>query len=617
VLTKKQERLALVARQVDRLDRRLTMLDALNARCWRYKLMDIFICFICTTIAMRIALLAGGLCIIAGVAVFLFLQRDHNRVRSSFLSHKYLLQVYEIQLARLKLDWEKLPFTSTSPEPADHPFEVDLDITGEHSLLRLMNTGVSLEGEQRLREWLLTQVPNLDVIRERQVLVNELAPLRLFRDKFMLNSLFATRTSSSLVAGEKLLLWLKAKGPTNTSMSSLVVPSVLSLFVLISLALFLIMHITPLIFVLALLFSVGWYLYTQKDRGTLYADVAYVRSMFDQLQMIFEYLEKYPYSKQVHLKRLCEPFFKDAEHRPSILLKQLARVSNIAVFENANIIGLLVNAIIPVDSYASYFLSKYRARIAEQLPGWLETWYELEALSSLANFAYLNPDYSMPEFLLEKQTQEQHVVFRAREIGHPLLPAEKKVVNDYTMEQQGTVMLITGSNMAGKSTFLRTLGLNLCLAYAGAPVNARSLETVLFELYGCIKVSDSVTDGYSYFYAEVRRLRGLLRRLEAGSRYPIFFMIDEIFKGTNNRERLIGSTAYIHALAGKNCVGAISTHDLELVKLAETLPRIRNYHFREDVVNGRMSFAYKLRHGPCPTTNALKIMELEGLPTSY
>jgi DNA mismatch repair ATPase MutS len=185
------------------------------------------------------------------------------------------------------------------------------------------------------------------------------------------------------------------------------------------------------------------------------------------------------------------------------------------------------------------------------------------------------------------------------------------------MEQQGTVMLITGSNMAGKSTFLRTLGLNLCLAYAGAPVNARSLETVLFELYGCIKVSDSVTDGYSYFYAEVRRLRGLLRRLEAGSRYPIFFMIDEIFKGTNNRERLIGSTAYIHALAGKNCVGAISTHDLELVKLAETLPRIRNYHFREDVVNGRMSFAYKLRHGPCPTTNALKIMELEGLPTSY
>jgi len=178
-------------------------------------------------------------------------------------------------------------------------------------------------------------------------------------------------------------------------------------------------------------------------------------------------------------------------------------------------------------------------------------------------------------------------------------------------------MLITGSNMAGKSTFLRTMGINLCLAYSGAPVNATSLRVSLFEIYACIKVSDSLADGYSYFYAEVRRLQGLLARLQAKPTLPMFFLIDEIYKGTNNEERLIGSTAYIHALVGQNCVGAISTHDLELVKLSASLPMLQNYHFREDVRDGQMIFDYKLHDGPCPTRNALKIMKLAGLPTSW
>ena len=151
-------------------------------------------------------------------------------------------------------------------------------------------------------------------------------------------------------------------------------------------------------------------------------------------------------------------------------------------------------------------------------------------------------------------------------------------------------------------------------AFAGGPVNASTLQTSLFKIFTCIKVSDSVTDGYSYFYAEVKRLKALLSELERDSGYPLFFLIDEIFKGTNNRERLIGSQAYIQALVGKNCLGAISTHDLELVKLADILPEIKNYHFKEDVIDGQMVFDYILRPGPCPTTNALKIMQMEGLP---
>jgi DNA mismatch repair ATPase MutS len=205
-------------------------------------------------------------------------------------------------------------------------------------------------------------------------------------------------------------------------------------------------------------------------------------------------------------------------------------------------------------------------------------------------------------------------VLRACGLGHPLLPHAGRVCNDFTFAHLGEIALITGSNMSGKSTFLRTLGVNLCLTYVGAPVNATALQTSLLRLFTCIKVSDSVTDGISYFYAEVRRLKALLRACEAEEPIPLCFLIDEIFRGTNNRERLIGSRAYIYALTRGHGTGVISTHDLELVTLADTVPSIRNYHFREEVHDGRMVFDYQLRPGPCPTTNALQIMQMEGLP---
>jgi DNA mismatch repair ATPase MutS len=158
------------------------------------------------------------------------------------------------------------------------------------------------------------------------------------------------------------------------------------------------------------------------------------------------------------------------------------------------------------------------------------------------------------------------------------------------------------------------VGMNLALAYAGGVVNAQTLDTELFHLFTCIKISDSVTKGISYFYAEVQRLKALLTALEDDQPLPLFFCIDEIFRGTNNRERLIGSRAYIRALVGKHGTGLISTHDLELVKLADEMTAITNYHFRDDLVDGAMTFDYRLHPGPCPTTNALKVMRNAGLP---
>lgn len=203
------------------------------------------------------------------------------------------------------------------------------------------------------------------------------------------------------------------------------------------------------------------------------------------------------------------------------------------------------------------------------------------------------------------------MTFAAAALGHPLIAHEQRVCNDFQMDTASVTML-TGSNMSGKSSFLRTLGVNLVLANAGAVVNASSLHTSLFRIYSCIKVSDSLAEGYSYFYAEVRRLKALLDALDKTDALPLFFLIDEIFKGTNNRERLLGSEAYIHALAqaGEHGTGAISTHDLELASLSG----LSNFHFADQVRDGQLTFDYKLRPGVSPTTNALRIMRLAGLP---
>jgi len=199
------------------------------------------------------------------------------------------------------------------------------------------------------------------------------------------------------------------------------------------------------------------------------------------------------------------------------------------------------------------------------------------------------------------------------EMGHPLLKIGKKICNDFSFNKQNEIVIITGSNMSGKSTFLKTVGINFCLAYAGAPVDAKHFRTSLYELFTCIKVNDSVSDGISYFYAEVRRLKELLNEFGNEKAMPVLFLIDEIFKGTNNRERLAGSKAFIQKLSKLNGTGLVSTHDLELINLADEIGSIANYHFKEDIIGDKMVFDYKINDGPCPTTNALKIMQLSGL----
>ena len=551
--------------------------------------------------------------IVVSLVVFGVVAFYHGRLSGSIERHRAWLKFKRSQVARLTLHWPGIVYKAGShfSGQTEHPFETDLDLTGERSIHHLLDIASTQEGSLRLREWLLTTTPDLPTIRRRQALVGELAGLPLFRDKLNLKAALTTQEFGDQWEGRRLLAWLDRNRDTPSLLRPLLLmaglcAATLGLFVLGR------FDLVPSWLWLAtfVIYAIIYNVNSEKTK-TLLDDAYIITDGLARLKSVLIYLETYRTGRHVALADLLARL-TDQPSRPSRQLRQSNWVLVGAGIQRNFVFWLVLNILVPWKFYFAHQLNRTKAELSRTLPGWLEVWFELEALNSLANFSYLNPGYTFPQ--VGEGVGYDRPVFEGRDLGHPLIAEDKKVCNDFSLPGLGEVIIVTGSNMAGKSSFLRTLGVNLVLAYAGGPVNARALHTASFRVFTCIKVSDSVTDGFSYFYAEVRRLKALLTALDQPGQPPLFFLIDEIFRGTNNRERLIGSRSYVRALVGRDGVGAISTHDLELVKLSDGNPQITNYHFREEVVDGLMTFDYRLRSGPSPTTNALKIMRLEGLP---
>lgn len=240
---------------------------------------------------------------------------------------------------------------------------------------------------------------------------------------------------------------------------------------------------------------------------------------------------------------------------------------------------------------------------------WLYQW---EAMCSLILFAAHNPDFCWPEL-----TDQKTFLIRGKAMGHPLIKAHKRITNDFQLSGPGQIVLITGSNMSGKSTFLRTLGVNTVLARMGLPTCCQAFSCSLPELWSSLRIADDLSAGISTFYAEVRRLRAVVAALEK-SEIPVFYLLDEILRGTNSRERLIAVKALVRYLTQASGSGLITTHDLELLALAKQFPeQVVQYHFQEQIEAGQMGFDYQLRPGALTSTNALHILEGESFPFKF
>ncbi len=453
--------------------------------------------------------------------------------------------------------------------------------------------------------------PDPEVIIKKQQLVQDITRLSGFRNRLWLLSKIEGNEKDPPLDGQPIIDWLEKK----TDHSSLKTLTIwLSILAGVNIILFLVSNLTlfPPLWIISFIFYAGIYLFKYKAYRDLFDEAYDLFTSLSKISRLLLHLENYPYPKGSAIERLCAVFCQP-ESNPSRQLKKISIIASAASIQRNQFLWLPLNALLPWDLFFAYQLERCKTDLRHLLPVWLDTLYEVEALNSLANYAFLNPDLVFPQISLNVD-QSSKPLLQVQELGHPLLPDETRVCNDFTLAQIGEMAVITGSNMSGKSTFLRTLGVNLRLAYCGSVVVAKAFQAAPVRLFTCIQLSDSLTDGISYFYAEVRRLKVLLDAIETESPYPLFFLIDEIFRGTNHRERQEGSAAYICALTGKHGAGVIATHDLTLADLAEQIDALHNYHFRDDVHDGRMAFDYRIRPGASPTTNALKIMKLEGLP---
>ncbi|WP_186644006.1 MutS-related protein [Fluviispira vulneris] len=293
-------------------------------------------------------------------------------------------------------------------------------------------------------------------------------------------------------------------------------------------------------------------------------------------------------------------------------IKSLNLLLDIVSLRGNPIFWVTLHIFLPFDALVCLILQfKIKDFIAK-----LKLWEnELNDFDLIASFARLASENPKSRFLsLFERTQANNQQIECENIGHPLIATHKRICNSIKLNKNSPVVLLTGSNMAGKSTFLRTLGTNIVLANMGAPVFADKFIFPAFRLLCAIRIDDSLSDGTSYFYAEVKRLHFILNSLTENNKNPGFFLIDEIFRGTNNKERYIGSWHIIHALFEKNSFGFISTHDLALTELDKNDNRLINMHFREHIEGEALAFDYLIKEGPCPTTNALFIMKQNGLP---
>lgn len=296
-----------------------------------------------------------------------------------------------------------------------------------------------------------------------------------------------------------------------------------------------------------------------------------------------------------------------AEDRaPTKLLQEVEKAAGALGVRQNPILALLLNFILPWDLYWTLRFDRARRSVESRLPEWLETLSEMEAFIVGAEWNRAH-GRTLPEFV----EVPSGGLLDAVQLAHPLLPADRRVANSIRVDSSQRCHLVTGSNMSGKSTFLRAIGLNLLLAQAGLKVVASKFQVSRLRLESSMRPSDSLADGFSSFYSEVSDLVEILER--AGGKEVVFYLVDEIFRGTNNRERRIGAESVIRAFSKTRAMGMVTTHDLDLSALEGQVDGLANHHFRDDVVDGKMTFNYEYRSGPCPSTNAIKVMRTAGL----
>jgi hypothetical protein len=507
---------------------------------------------------------------------------------------------YQRGLARLEDRW---PGTGASGErfrDPKHVYADDLDIFGTGCLFELLSTARLPMGEERLAQWLTAASP-VPAIHERQKVIVEL------RDKLDLREALALLGEDLKIRLDPRSLETWAEAPPLLPPGTWrIVAALLAIFAAATtIYLLATLRLWPLAIVLALEVIILLWLRVRAEKvvSALACNAEGLGLFADVLRR----LEREPFASP----RL-QGFATELKSGHQTASQSIHQLANIVYWIDAreDLLGRLLELPVLYTVQCAFAAEAWRKRYGGKLRVWANIAAEMEALLSLASYSYEHPADPFPDFAEENPNAP--AVFLGEDLGHPLIPSAECVPNNVQLDPQTRVLLVSGSNMSGKSTYLRTAGINAVLALAGAPIRGKSLRMAPIVLGTSIRRVDSLQEHRSSFYTEILRIRDVFELTENSAR--VLFLFDELLEGTNSNDRRIGSDGLLHALLERGALGIVTTHDLALTDIAQELPSaVRNVHFQDYVEEGKMRFDHKLREGVVAKSNALELMRLIGL----
>lgn len=544
-------------------------------------------------------LLPGILLAVLFLLGFLFFIKLHLQKDRKHQHLKALLEINQQELKALNYEYSSFP-PGTEFSDTRHPFSYDMDLFGEGSVFQFINRTVTETGKRVLAGLLTRETLEPEQIIDRQNAVKELCLMPALIQDFRASGNVNRENKND---NEILLKWVKQPffylQHRFYIYLSWFLPLLTFSVIIASVFIHSLIGVAISLYLLQLFIIASRMRHSSQNHQVIGKQLEILK----KYQALLEVIEQGNYAGK-ELISISKVLYqgKDAA---SASIKKLTKI--LSAFDNRlnMLAAVFLEGLFLWDIQCMIRLEKWRQNEGSVLHTWLDALAEYDALVSLTTLAFNHPDFIYPVF---SSTQ----ILDSRELGHLLIPPGERVCNDFSLQKEGEFILITGANMAGKSTFLRTVATNMILAMAGAPVCAASFSFKPLALFSSMRTSDSLNRHESYFYAELRRLKELLDRLQQGEK--LFIILDEILKGTNSTDKQKGSRAALQQILGLGGTGIVATHDLELAAIEKEFPeKVRNVCFEIEIDDARISFDYKLRKGITTKMNALLLMHQMGI----
>jgi hypothetical protein len=553
------------------------------------------------------ALLAAGFVIRYSIALtplfalivaFVFLFVIHERLLERMRRRGRSILYYENGVARLNGKWQGRGETGERYLDSTHVYARDLDIFGVASLFQYLSTARTRSGADTLGHWLLEAAP-VGEIPARQQAVRDLAGKLKFREAITC----AGEIVRNAVHPDALSAWGESAPILSTTFTR-ALTTALAMGWIAAVVLWIASgEPFPALAISVLNFAYAHWLHGRLDRAV--GQIEKAEGDLRLIATVIAIIERESFTAPLLME--LQGAIKHDGKQPSAAIRRLARLSE-TIQARHSLFARPLDLVTFWSAQLTFVAERWQREFGPFLRKWLDAIGEIEALASLATFSYEHPNYAFPEFVAEAQ------LFEATGIAHPLLPPGA-VENDATLGPGHQLMILSGPNMAGKSTFIRSIGVNAVLAQCGAPVRASRLRLSPLRVAASICILDSLSGGVSRFYAEIRRIK-VIADLAEGP-VPVLFLLDELLSGTNSHDRFIGTRFVLQRMVERGAIGVVSTHDLALARIPEDLgSHAFNAHFEDRLERGELIFDYKLKPGVVQTSNALKLMRSIGLGVS-